>query len=584
MINFDSLTLKALIEEIKPILTEGRVQKVQQPSKDELLLTVRALRETRKLYICTNPQYPHVCFLSKNGEALRSIDIPKKPPMFCMLLRKHLEGAKIKSITQPNFERIMEISFDSYNELGERTSMVLSSEFMGKNSNIILYNYENNVIQGCAHFVSEGKSRERELAGGFPYIYPPKQDKINIYDISKEQFTEKTKVINAPMNIWLNKTFGHISLALANEICSFLEINTCENNIHAIKREKISELWQFISETINFNNLNPSISKDKDLYSIISVDTTRLWTKYDSVNTMIDLYFGHFMFKEKFLRTQKNIIKTIKKELKKEYLQLSQHEKALQAKDKFEKYREIADLITANLYKIPKNSSEIELENFYDNNKLIKITLDTRLSANDNAQKYYKLYNKGKNTLKYAQELSASTKEEIKYLEDIIACLNFAENLTDLKEIEQEIISQNIIKTKTSIQEKKQNIKLSEYISSENAIILVGKNNKQNEHLLKIGHSEDIWLHAQNISGGHVLIKKPQNDINITDATLHEAVYLAAWFSQAKNSSNVPVVYTLRKFVKKPAGSKPGFVIFTNEKTLWVNPSEEKLPELYIGG
>ena len=177
MINFDSLSLKALISEIEPILTEGRVQKVQQPSKHELLLTVRALRQTHKLYICVDPKYPHVALLSTEGEKLRDIGIPQKPPMFCMLLRKHMEGAKINAVEQPNFERILEIKFDSYNELGERTPMILSCEFMGKHGNIILYSYETNVIQGCAHSVSHEKSRERELAGGLPYIYPPKQNK-----------------------------------------------------------------------------------------------------------------------------------------------------------------------------------------------------------------------------------------------------------------------------------------------------------------------------------------------------------------------------------------------------------------------
>jgi len=580
MINFDSLTLKALIDEIGSILTEGRVQKVQQPSKDEVLLTIRALRETRKLYICTNPKYPHICFLSQSSEEMRNIDIPKKPPMFCMLLRKHLEGAKIKTFSQPGFERILEIGFDSYNELGERTSMVLSCEFMGKNSNIILYNYDNNVIQGCAHFVSEGKSRERELAGGFPYIYPPKQNKTNIYNLSKDDFWEKAKIIDAPVNIWLNKTFGHISMAFANELCDFLDINTDEHCIQAIKQEKIYELWDLISNTISFNYLNPSISTDKELYSLTAIDKNRVWTHYNSVNEMIDLYFGNFIFQEKFSRLKNNLAKSIKKELKKQHLQLSQYEKTLISKDKQENYRHIADVITANLYKIEENKEEIELEDFYNENKPLKISMDTRLSPNENAQKYYKLYNKGKNSIKYAEELSQKVREEINYLENVLSCLNLAENLNDLKEIEQELISQNILKSQTQILEKKPTISLLEYVSSEKAVILVGKNNKQNEHLLKIAQPEDIWLHVQNIAGAHVLVKTPQKPEKITDKTLHEAVYLAVWYSQVKNSSNVPVVYTLRKFVKKPSGSKPGFVVFTNEKTLWANPSEENLPEL----
>jgi len=583
MINFDALSLKALISEIEPLLTEGRVQKVQQPSKNELFLTIRALRQTHKLYICVDPKYPHVALLSPEGEELRSIKIPQKPPMFCMLLRKHMEGAKINAVAQPNFERILEIKFDSYNELGERTSMILSCEFMGKHSNIILYNYDNKVIQGCAHPVSHEKSRERELAGGLPYIYPPKQDKYDLTEISKEKFLELAKNIDAPVNIWLNNKFGFMSKALATELCDFLDINTEKDKISALSQDKIFRLYHLMMDTINFDNINPSISEDKKYYSITGLDKSTKWNSVDSVNSMIDLYFGYHVFDDKFSRLKNYLAGIIKKELKKQKAQLSQYLKTFSSEEKQEKYREYADIIMANLYKNANGLEYIELENFFDENKIIKIPLEKRLSFNANAQKYYKLYNKAKNASIHSRELAKKIGQEIDYLETIKESINLSENLSDLKEIEQELTLQNLIKSKiiqSSKKETKEKINLTEFISSDGLSIFVGKNNKQNEFLLKIANSEDIWLHALNIPGSHALIKTLPNSNEPPETTLHEAVYVAAYYSQARESSNVSVVYTRKKFVKKPSGSKPGFVIFTHEKTLVVNPDKNKLPVL----
>ena len=295
---------------------------------------------------------------------------------------------------------------------------------------------------------------------------------------------------------------------------------------------------------------------------------------------MIDLYFGYQVFNDKFSRLKNYLSGIIKKELKKQNIQFSQHLKTFDSNEKQEKYRQYADLIMANLYKITQGLEYIELENFFDANKIIKIPLDKMLSPNANAQKYYKLYNKGKNAAVHARELAEKIRQEIEYLESIRESINLAENLSDLKEIEQELISQNLIKSNNFKESKKEKIKLTEFISSDGFNILVGKNNRQNEFLLKIANPEDIWLHTLNIPGSHVLIKMPQNVHEVPKITLHEAVYLAAYYSQARESSNVSVVYTRKKFVKKPSGSKPGFVIFTHEKTIVVNPDKNKLPAL----
>ena len=446
-----------------------------------------------------------------------------------------------------------------------------------------MYSYETNVIQGCAHPVSHEKSRERELAGGLPYIYPPKQDKYDLTKISKEKFFELAKIMDAPVNVWLNEKFGFVSKALATEFCSFLEINIDKNKIIAISGEKISELYNLMINTINFENINPSISEDKKFYSIIGLDKSKNWEALDSANLMIDLYFGYQIFNDRFLRLKNYLSGIIKKELKKQENQLLLYMKTFDSVEKQEKYRQYADIIMANLYQITQGIESVELENFFDENKIITIPLDKMLSPNANAQKYYKLYNKAKNAALHGRELAEKLQQEVNYLQSIREFINLAETLLDLKEIEQELTSQGLIKSSNypfSKKETKDKIKLSEFISSDGLSILVGKNNRQNEFLLKIADPEDIWLHALNISGAHVLIKVPQNLKEVPETTLHEAVYIAAYYSQGKESSNVSVVFTKKRFVKKPSGSKPGFVIFTHEKTLVVNPDKDKLPEL----
>ena len=575
MINFDSLSLKALIREIEPILTEGRVQKVQQPSRTELLLSIRSGGKNHKLFLCVDPKYPHVCFLSEQGEEYRHIQIPKKPPMFCMLLRKHMEGAKIKAVRQPANERILEIHFDSYNEIGDRASFVLACELMGKYSNIILYNYENCLIYGSAHSVSSEKSREREISGGMPYVYPPKQNKKDLLELSEQDFYNLASSIPSTMDVWLNQTFYNISMALAQELCSFLQINIEKDKVISTKKEKIYDLYTLTAKTLKVKNIKPSISKDKKKFSPIGIDPKIEWEEITSVNEMIDLYFGYQYYKDKFKRLRSSLLSSLKKELKKQKNKYSHHIHTQDKEDKAEKYRQYADILMANLNNIQPSVQFVELENFYNENHPVKISLDTSLSPSENAQKYYKLYNKAKNAAKFSESVMDEIKGNISYLESIEVSLNQAETMASLEEIQEELTVQEMIKSKTLEKPKKDKaLNIDEYNSSDNYKIFIGKNNKQNDYIIsKLSSSNDIWLHAQNIPGSHVLIKVPPEIEEVPEKTIEEAAELAAYFSQGRESSQVPIIYTRRKFIKKPPAAKPGFVIFTHEKTVFVTPN-----------
>ena len=586
MINFDSLTLKALLNEIEPILASGRVQKVQQPSRNEILLGIRSQGKNYKLYICINPKYPHLALLTKEGEKYRSIEIPQKPPMFCMLLRKHMEGAKIKAVKQPKYERILELYFDSYNELGEKAPLVLACELMGKHSNIILYNYETNVILGSAHHIGPEKSREREVAGGLPYIYPPKPKKMDLLKISEAEFYTHTMAIPSTINVWLNENFNYISLALATELCKATEIDIEKDKIIAISREKISDLYHLAVKTLKLENLNPSISKDKKLFSLISINSDIEWQKINSANSMVDLYSGYQYYRDAFTRLKSELLTIIKKEIKKEKAKLSQHNKNLESEEKAEKYRQYADIIMANLHKIYPGQDSVELISFYEDNQPVVIQLDPAKSPNANAQRYYKLYNKAKTASRISRSLLVQVQDELNYLETIEVSINQSDTLLELKQIKDELIGQNILKAlkkQGGPQEKvkKEGFSLTEYTSTAGYKIYIGKNNRQNEYILsKVASPNDMWLHTQNIPGSHVLIKVPQENIEIPVTTIEEAANIAAYFSQAKNSSNVPVIYVKRKFLKKPPHSKPGYVTYSNEKTLIVNPNEDLVKNL----
>lgn len=579
MINFDSLTLKAFINENRELFESGRIQKVQQPSRHEILLGIRALGKNHKLYMCVDPKYPHIALLSDEGEELRNIEMPQKPPMFCMLLRKHMEGSKIKAVRQPEYERIFEIYFESYNELGARVPMVLACELMGKYSNIILYSYETNVIMGCAHNVSSEKSREREVSGGMPYIYPPKPKKRELTQVSPEEFFHLSKAIQTTYDVWLNENFHYISLALAKELCNAVGIGIEKDKIISTPKEKIFELYNLLQITIKLENLSPSISHDKKLFSIIGLNPEASWIKQPSVNSMLDLYFGNQVYQDKFARLKASLQTVIKKELKKEKSRLNQHTKTLESIDKAEKYREYADLIMANLYKIQSCSESVILENFFDNNQLIEINLDPAISASDNAQKYYKLYNKSKSAIKVSEEILLQIKEQKNYLESIKTSIDQSESIKDLKEIQDELIGQNLMKSKQPPEKsrqkaKKEQLELTEFTFNEYKVYL-GKNNKQNDYLIsKIAYPNDIWLHTQNIPGSHVLIKVLPETLEVPDEVLLKAAQIAAKHSEARDSNNVPVIFTRRKYLKKPPAAKPGYVIYSHEKTIIVNPEE----------
>lgn len=574
MINFDCLTLTALLEEIYPVIVGSRVHKVQQPGKSIINLTLRSRAKHKKLCISAHPQYSYIALLDNSK---REFVNPSKPPMFCMLLRKHMEGAKILDLKQPKNERILEIHFESFNELGDRMPMILACEIMGKYSNVILYVAETKLILGCAHNVGELMSSQRELAGSLPYILPPAQDKLSILDITLDKFMQMSMALDDSVDQWLSKTFHNISLATAKELCNTAGVKVSREHSSLNTKQSMEKLYNLSNKLIAQRDFKPSLSSDMKYYSLVACDPSINWRQVDSVNMMVDLYFAHHIENDMLNQLKGTLRSRISREVKKITNRLLKYNEVIERAENSDIFRIKADILTSNLHKLEQGLKEVALENFYDNNAEILIQLDPLLTPNQNAQKFYKRYNKAKSSLKVSKERREKELNELNYLESVLLSIDQASDLKTLEEIQEELNTQ--IKSQAHLekdQKKKEKINITRFLSTDGFEILVGRNNKQNDFLIsKLAHPKDLWLHTQTSHGSHVIVKTDRGNNEIPKQTLHEAALLAGYYSEGRFSSNVSVVYTLMKFVKKPTGSKPGFVVYSGEKTLYVNPLEE---------
>ena len=567
MLHIDSILLDSFLTENKHFFENARVQKIQQPTRKEIIIQLRNHHESKKLYINIHPDFFHVCFMSKDNEKKRNISIPKQPPMFCMLLRKHIEGAKILKVQKPEFERIIELYFENYNELGDRIEECLSIELMGKHSNIVLYNTDNNIIIGCAHNIGEEKSKERELAGGLPYIYPPKQNKKDLKNTRFAWFESTILKSEESIKKTINTKYFGLSQALIEEICNINDINP--NQISSgTKLEDIQKLFIALHEALEIKDKKYYLSQDNESYSFIS----NIGKKYSSTNSLIDDYFAFQIEKNNVTNKKKNIISKINKELKKQKNNLDNQKKQLDKKTKLELYLAKGNLLTANAHSINNGLDKIILNDF-ETKAPIEIELDPSKSIIENAQRYFALYNKGKKAVQIAQEMTDKTIGEINNLNQILFETEICTNIDDLTDILASLEPENPkenINNKNS--KKSQTIPNIDKQTIDGLNVFVGKNCKQNDYLYsKISSPEDLWFHALNTPGAHVIVKVQNSNEKIKDETIVKIAKLAKEYSTAKNATKSPIVYTLRKYIKRPQNTPKGFVVYKNETEIVVD-------------
>lgn len=568
---FDGIITKAISYELQKVLLDGKINKIFEPNKNEILLGIYSGGKNYALNICIDSNLYRL-HLTTNLKAN-----PLTAPNFCMLLRKHLMGYKIKEFySAPDLERIITIKLEGYNELNDLTTKYLIIELMGKHSNIILLNDKFFIIDSLRHLDITSHSY-RDIMPAHEYIYPT-NTKTNFYEItSSENLYNLITEANTSLSKFFTNKFTGFSNPFIKNILKKLNIDN-----QNFSKEDIDVLFNYLCNILNNLDTN-SIStisytneKGKSDYVIDYVQKSEDL----EINFFIDDFYYNKENLDNFSSYRNNLLKLISQVLKKYSYRLESINNKLEECANKDLYKLYGELITANLYRLTEvNSDKITLENYYDNFNPIEIPINTSISISENAKKYFKKYNKLKNALEVVTFQKKETEQELEYIESIIYELDSAKSLEDVDEIFNElsdsVIFKDYIQTGKNKNNKKSDSKSTpREFTVDGYTVLVGKNNKQNDYLTtKIADKDDIWFHTKDIHGSHVILRHPKQNMPID--TLEKCAKLAAYYSKAKLSTNVPVDYCPVKFVKKPNGSKPGMVIYTNNKTLYVNPSIE---------
>ncbi|HEY4544749.1 MAG TPA: NFACT RNA binding domain-containing protein [Tissierellaceae bacterium] len=574
---FDGIVTRAVVHELKEKLLSGRINKIYQTEKDELILNIYNNRDNYQLLISASSNNPRF-HLTTNVK-----DNPQNPPMFCMLLRKHLTSGRILDIRQYKNDRIVFIDISSLDELGNDNTLTLAIEIMGRHSNIILFNKDTNRIIDSIIRVTEDISRVRQVLPGLNYTLPPIQDKLSIFDIDYNTFYNTITSVDIELYKFFYTSFLGLSPLISKEI---VFISNLKNNTKTIdlQEKDIKILFKnlnSISDTISNDNYSPVYYTDIN-NSIVSFYCIELKSKdnfnkfnLDSISNVIDYSFTKKDRDNRIQQKSNHIKKVVENNLERSINKLNkQNEEYIESKNR-DIYKVYADLIAANYHNIIGNEESVILDNFYDENMAkIEIPLNKKLSAPQNANRYYKQFSKLKNAEILLKKQIPITKNEIDYLESLLVSINNCEDVRDLEIIESELVDEGYIKKNLKNNKKRNTIKSDplHFKSSDGYDIYVGKNNKQNDELtLKFANKDDLWLHVQNVPGSHVIIRKATGD-DIPQNTIIEAASLAAYYSKARNSKNVNVDYTEKKHVNKAKGAKPGMVFYNEFNTITVNP------------
>ncbi|MBK5243604.1 MAG: NFACT family protein [Eubacteriaceae bacterium] len=582
---FDGVTLYHLKEEFQSLLIGGHIRKIYQPEADEIRLLVNVGRENFNLLLSANASNPRAYIAQKLKEN------PHSAPSFCMVLRKYILNGTITDFSQHETDRVLEISIASKNEFNEPVVRKLLVEIMGRNSNIILIDETRKILDSLKK-VGTTSSRYRQILPGRDYIYPPENNRIGFFDLDVESYENLLDDYkDQPIERTLVQGLLGISPTIAREI-TFRGGIDATLNISDLSKKQTKYLYQSFCEVVNeikervFPNI---IYLGREMLDFATMDLHHMQQdhrieEFPSVSVMLEEYYFR---RDKILRFKThsaNLYQQLQTLLKKNKKKLKNLYQDVETSQKNEKYKLFGDLITANIYAIEKGMESVTLLNYFDPEcGSLEVPLKVNRTPAQNAQAYYKKYNKGKTALVHLDEHIRETAEKVYYLESLLTSLDQSTEFSELDEIRHEFLHSEFNKKALTKEDRKKQTpsKPRHYISSEGFHIFVGKNNYQNDTIsTKMGTAEDCWLHVKNTPGSHVLIIA--NGRFITEATLLEAGTLAAWFSKARSSGNVPVDYLEYKFLKKPNKAKPGMVTFTTHNTMYVTPSIDKIESIEV--
>jgi predicted ribosome quality control (RQC) complex YloA/Tae2 family protein len=565
---FDGIVTRAMARELDNTLSTGRLSKIYQPTDTEIVLTFRSQGKNHALLLSAHPSYARVHITDDTYQN------PQNPPMFCMLLRKHLAGGFLEKVEQFENERIIQLTFISKDELGDKTSKRIIMEVMGKHSNIMLVDNETDMIIDSIKHISSSVNRHRTILPGQTYKLPPSQEKLNPFTLDPADFARKLDFNSGRMPKQILNLLQGVSPALAGELA--------EQAYMGDKEAYAAAFAAFIVK-MKQDNYEPTYFKGKkeDFYvmDLRSIEGTR--EHYDTMSRLIDAFYSGKAERDRVKQQAGDLIRFLKNEREKNIRKLTIHENTLKKSEEADTYQRNGELLTAHMHQIKQGDTDAVVTNYYDpDQSQVSIKLNPNKTPSENAQSYFKQYNKLKKSRTMVEQELEKTNAEIEYLDQLVQQVEGARE-QDVEEIREELREQGYLKAKTQQKKnKKPNLPTPEtYTATDGTTILVGHNNKQNEYLtMKLAHKQDTWLHTKDIPGSHVVIRSSEP----SEETLEEAAKLAAWFSKSRLSSSVPVDYTLIRHVKKPNGAKPGFVTYDQQKTLYVTPEESLVKKLAV--
>lgn len=570
---FDGITIANIVKELNDTIVGGKINKIAQPEADELLLTIKNNRTQYRLLISASASLPLIYFTEKNKPS------PLTAPNFCMLLRKHIGSGKITAVTQPGLERVIELKIEHLNELGDLCHKTLVVEIMGKHSNIIFLNEERMILDSIKH-VSLNMSSVREVLPGRDYFIPQTQEKQNPLTITEEEFYQTVCEKPMPVAKAIYTSLTGLSPAAAEEICSRSSIDGSEPTASLSEEARVHLYHTFarMMEDVTNRDFSPNIVYNEEgepveyaAFLLCKYDGFTV-KKFQTISEVLELYYAQKNQITRIRQKSADLRRIVQTALDRNRKKFDLQSKQMRDTTKMDKYKVYGELINTYGYNLEEGCKSFQALNYYTNEE-ITIPLDATMTPQENAKKYFERYNKLKRTAQALEEQIADTESEILHLESIQAALDIARQENDLSQIKDELTEYGYIKKHTSNNKKKMQSKSKplHYISSDGYHIYVGKNNYQNEELtFKFATGNDWWFHAKKMAGSHVIVKS--NNEELPDRTFEEAGRLAGYYSSGRTAPKVEIDYIQKKHVKKPNGSKPGFVVYYTNYSLIIEP------------
>ena len=577
----DAICLQAILEELRPQLLGLRIDKVQQPARDQVILL---LRGNRRLLLNAGANAPRIQLTALSREN------PAEPPMFCMLLRKHLVGARVAALEQPPLERLVRLELNVTDDFGQPGRRTLVLEAMGRRSNLILLDGEGRIID-CLRRVDADLSAQRQVLPGLFYQPPASTGRLPVTEETEAGFREKLAAANPERQVdafLLDSYFG-LSPLMAREL-AFQAAGETDSRLFSLGPEGETGLWQTLSaflDRVGEGRFQPvCLSREGKMAEFSCLPITQyggaMETRtYESFSSLLDDFYEAREQEERTRQRGADLLRTATTARDRLRRKLAQQEKDYAQTQERDQLRICGDLITANLYRMERGSGRLVCENFYDEaGGEITIALDPLLTPQQNAAKYYKRYTKAKTAERYLREQMEIARRDIAYLESVLEEVRHAESDQDFADIRTELKEAGFLK-KQGKKEIRRPAKPRQFRTTSGLRVLVGRNNRQNDQLtLREADYRDLWFHTQKIHGSHVILCTGGREVDSAD--LAEAAEIAAYYSQARESGNVPVDYTAVKHVKKPAGARPGMVIYHTCQTVYVTPEEARVKALRV--